>query len=196
MRKASLKRKTKETDIAIEINLDGKGNNDIKTSVPFFDHMLTLMSRHGLMDLKLRAKGDVDVDYHHTVEDVGIALGKAIKEALGDMKGIRRYGAAAVPMDEALAHAYLDISGRPYLVYGLALPKKARIKDFDADLAQDFFQALAGNAGITLHIQVPYGRNVHHMIEAVFKAVGRAIMEAVSLDPRQAGRVPSTKGKI
>ncbi|MDA8155180.1 MAG: imidazoleglycerol-phosphate dehydratase HisB [Actinomycetota bacterium] len=196
MRKASLKRKTRETDIALEINLDGKGNNDIKTSVPFFDHMLTLMSRHGLMDLKIKAKGDVDVDYHHTVEDVGIALGKAIKEALGDMKGIRRYGAAAVPMDEALAHAYLDISGRPYLVYNLALPKKAKIKDFDADLAQDFFQALAGNAGMTLHIQVPYGRNVHHMIEAVFKAVGRAIMEAVSLDPRQAGRVPSTKGKI
>lgn len=196
MRKTSLKRKTKETDISLELNLDGKGVNNIKTSIPFFDHMLTLMSRHGLMDLKLRAKGDVDVDYHHTVEDVGIALGKAIKDALGDMKGIRRYGSATVPMDESLAHAYLDISGRPYLVYNLTLPKKSKIKDFDADLAQDFLQALAGNAGMTLHVQVPYGRNVHHMVEAVFKAVGRAIMEAVSLDPRSAGRVPSTKGKI
>ena len=196
MRKASVARKTRETNISLELNLDGSGRHNIKSPVPFLDHMLSLMARHGLMDLKVKATGDVDVDYHHTVEDVGIALGKAVKDALGDMKGIRRYGSATVPMDESLATVNLDISGRAYLVYDVPLPKRSKIKDFDADLAQDFLQAFAANAGMTLHVRVPYGRNVHHMLEAVFKAVGRAVMDAVTLEPRAAGRVPSTKGNI
>lgn len=199
MRKAGLKRKTKETDISLELRLDGEGRHAIATSIPFLDHMLSLMSKHGLLDMKLKAKGDIEIDYHHTVEDVGIVLGKALKEALGDMKGIRRYGASTVPMDEAVADVSLDISGRPYLVYNVAMPKRARImaktKNFDADLVEDFLHALVSNAGITLHVNVPYGRNIHHIIEAVFKALGRALKEAVEVDPRVKG-VPSTKGKI
>jgi len=196
MRKAKIERKTKETRIRAELNLDGTGKYRVSTGMPFFDHMLSLMARHGLMDLNLSAKGDLAVDYHHTVEDVGIVLGKCLKEALGDMKGIRRYGFASVPMDEALAHASLDISGRAYLVYKALYPKRAKIKDFDADLVEDFLLAFASNAGITLHITAPYGRNVHHIIEAVFKALGRAVMEAVSIEPRAKRKIPSTKGKI
>lgn len=197
MRKSVLKRKTKETDIFLEINLDGKGAFAVKTPIPFMSHMITLMAKHGIFDLKLRAKGDVEVDHHHTVEDVGIVLGKAVKDALGDMKGIRRYGNASVPMDEALANVSLDISGRPYLVYGAELkPVKSKDKaSFDLDLVQDFFQAFVSSAGVTLHIEVPYGRNGHHKAEAVFKAFGRALREAVELDPRVKG-VPSTKGKL
>lgn len=195
MRKAKQSRKTTETDIALELNLDGRGAYSIETSIPFMDHMLSLMCKHGLMDMKLKAKGDIEIDYHHTVEDMGIVLGKALKEALKGMKGIRRYGSASVPMDEALASVSLDISGRPYLVYSVALPKRSKIRSFDADLVQDFLQAMASSAGITLHVSVPYGRNAHHILEAVFKALGRALREAVSLDPRVRG-VPSTKGKI
>jgi len=195
MRKASIKRKTKETDISVELNLDGTGKYRVATSIPFLDHMLSLTARHGLMDLLLKAKGDIEIDYHHTVEDIGIVLGQAIKKALGDMKGIRRYGCASVPMDEALADVSLDISGRPYLVYKVSMPKKAKIKNFDPDLVEDFLQAFASNAGLTLHVNVPYGRNTHHMIEALFKALGRALKEAVSLEPRAKG-VPSTKGRI
>ncbi|GAB4388770.1 MAG: imidazoleglycerol-phosphate dehydratase HisB [Thermodesulfovibrionales bacterium] len=195
MRKAKLKRKTKETDISLELDLDGRGRYSVDTSVAFLDHMLSLMCKHGLLDMKLEARGDIEVDYHHTVEDVGIVLGSAMRKALGEMKGIRRYGSATVPMDEALASVSVDISGRPYLVYRVAFSKKARIKNFDPDLVEDFLQALVSAGGFTLHVNVPYGRNTHHIVEAVFKALGRAVREAASLDPRVEG-VPSTKGKI
>ncbi len=192
MRTAKVERKTKETDVKAEINLDGGGSSAIHTSIPFLDHMLSLMSKHGLLDMKIKAKGDIDVDYHHTVEDVGIVLGKAVKQALGDMKGITRYGHASVPMDEAIAVVSLDISGRPYLVYKVEFPRKSRIKNFDADLIEDFLQAFVGNSSITLHVESPYGRNIHHIIEAIFKALGRALRQAVTIDPRVKG-VPSTK---
>jgi imidazoleglycerol-phosphate dehydratase len=195
MRKARLKRKTGETDISLELNLDGKGAYRVRTSIPFLDHMLELTAKHGLLDIRLKARGDLNVDDHHTVEDVGLVLGEAIREALGDMKGIRRYGAASVPMDEALASASMDISGRPYLVFNVCYPKRSKIKDFDVDLVTDFLQALVSKAGLTLHVNVPYGRNTHHMVEAVFKALGRALREAVEVDPRVKG-VPSTKGKL
>ncbi|MFI5294408.1 MAG: imidazoleglycerol-phosphate dehydratase HisB [Thermodesulfovibrionales bacterium] len=195
MRKISVERKTKETDIRIEINLDGTGRYAIDTSIPFLDHMLSLMSKHGLIDLKIKAKGDIEIDDHHTVEDTGIVLGKALKQALGDMRGIRRYGQAAVPMDEALAAVNLDMSGRPFLVYKVEFPKKSKLKDFDPDLVEDFLQAFVSHSGTTLHVSVPYGRNTHHIIEAVFKALGRALRQAVEIDPRVKG-VPSTKGKL
>ncbi len=195
MRKARIERKTKETQISIEMNLDGRGSYAIKTPIPFFDHMLTLMCKHGLFDMKLMAKGDVEIDDHHTVEDTGIVLGKAFKQALGDMKGISRYGQATVPMDEALAHVSLDISNRQYLVYNVAFPKKSKLREFEPDLIEDFLQAFAGSAGITLHVNVMYGRNTHHIIEAVFKALGRALKQAVMIDPRVKG-VPSTKGSL
>lgn len=195
MRKATIKRKTKETDISLDLNLDGSGKYSINTSIPFFDHMLSLMCKHGLFDVKLKAKGDIDIDDHHTVEDIGIVLGKAVKQALGDMKGISRYGQASVPMDEALASVSLDISGRSYLVYKVEFPKKARIKNFDPDLVEDFLQAFVSNSGITLHVNVLYGRNIHHIIEAIFKGLGRAIRGAVSIDKRIKG-IPTTKGLI
>lgn len=195
-RKAAIERNTRETRISLELNLDGSGDYRVKTGMPFFDHMLCLMCRHGLMDMKLKAKGDVEVDYHHTVEDVGITLGKALKDALGAMKGIKRYGFASVPMDESIAQVSLDISGRPYLHYKVSFPQKGKIKDFEADLVEDFLLAFASNAGVTLHVQVPYGRNLHHMIEAIFKALGRALMDAVSVEPRAKKEPPSTKGKI
>jgi len=195
MRKSEVHRKTRETAISLQMNLDGKGAYSIKSPVPFLDHMLSLMCKHGLFDMVLRARGDVEVDYHHTVEDIGIVLGKSLKQSLGTMEGITRYGHASVPMDEALASLSLDISGRAYLVYKVTLPKKARIKDFDADLVEDFLQAFTSHSGITLHVNVPYGRNVHHMLEAVFKGLGRALREAVSIDPRVKG-LPSTKGKL
>lgn len=192
MREAKVDRKTKETDIKVAINLDGKGKYTIDTSVPFLDHMLSLMCKHGLFDIRLKAKGDIDVDYHHTVEDIGIVLGKAVKQALGNMEGVSRYGQASVPMDEALALVSLDISGRPYLVYKVEFPKKSKIKNFEPDLIEDFLQAFASNSGITLHVESPYGRNTHHIIEAIFKALGRALRKAVFIDPRVKG-VPSTK---
>ncbi len=192
MRKASIKRRTKETDIELTVNLDGEGKYSINTSIPFLDHMLSLMSKHGLFDLIVKAKGDTEIDDHHTVEDVGIVLGKAIKQALGDMKGITRYGQASVPMDEAIANVSIDISGRPYLVYKVEFPKKSKLREFDPDLIEDFMQAFVANAALTLHINSPYGRNTHHIIEAIFKALGRALRQAVSIDPRVKG-VPSTK---
>ena len=195
MRTAKVERKTKETDIKVAINLDGEGKYAIDTSMPFFNHMLSLMCKHGIFDMRLKAKGDIDIDYHHTVEDIGIVLGKAVKQALGDMKGISRYGQASVPMDESLASVSLDISGRPYLVYKVEFPKKNKIKDFETDLIEDFLQAFVSHSGITLHISVPYGRNTHHMIEALFKAFGRALKNAVSIDSRIKG-IPTTKGKL
>jgi imidazoleglycerol-phosphate dehydratase len=195
MRTAKVERKTKETDIRLSINLDGEGKYNIDTSIPFIDHMLSLMSKHGLLDMKIKARGDIDVDYHHTVEDMGIVLGKAVKQALGNMVGISRYGQASVPMDEALASVSLDISGRPYLIYRVAFPKRSKIRNFDPDLVEDFLQAFAGSCSVTLHVESPYGRNTHHIIEAIFKALGRALRQAVSIDPRVRG-VPSTKRRI
>ena len=195
MRKAAITRKTKETDIKIELDLDGTGKYAVDTSIPFLDHMLSLMCKHGLFDLKIKAKGDLEIDDHHTVEDIGIVLGKALKQALGDMKGINRYGQASVPMDEALASVCLFISGRAYLVYKVEFHKKSKLKEFDPDLIEDFLQAFVSNAGITLHAGVPYGRNTHHIIEGIFKALGRALRQAVTIDPREKG-VPSTKGRL
>jgi imidazoleglycerol-phosphate dehydratase len=195
MRTAKIERKTKETDIKLALNLDGKGQYSINTSIPFFDHMLSLMCKHGIFDMKLKAKGDIEIDYHHTVEDIGIVFGKAVKQALGDMKGISRFGQTTVPMDEALASVSIDISGRPYLVYKVAFLKKSKIKNFDPDLIEDFLQAFVSNSGITLHVESPYGRNTHHIIEAVFKALGRALRNAVYIDPRIKG-IPTTKGQL
>ena len=195
MRTAKVERKTKETDIKLSVNLDGKGQYSIDTSIPFLDHMLSLMCKHAVFDMKLKAKGDIKVDDHHTVEDIGIVLGKAVKEALGNMKGISRFGQATVPMDEALASVSLDISGRPFLVYKVDFPKRSKLKNFDPDLIEDFLQAFVNNSSITLHVESRYGRNTHHIIEAVFKAMGRALKNAVSIDPRMKG-IPSTKGKL
>jgi imidazoleglycerol-phosphate dehydratase len=192
MRTAKVERKTKETDIKVTLNLDGEGKYTMDTSISFLDHMLSLMCRHGLFDMKIKAKGDIDVDYHHTVEDIGIVFGKTVKQALANMKGISRYGQASVPMDEAIASVSLDISGRPYLVYKVEFPKRSKIKNFDPDLIEDFLQAFVSNSGITLHVESPYGRNTHHIIEAIFKALGRALKHAVLIDPRVKG-VPSTK---
>jgi len=194
-RKAAVKRKTRETDISLKLDLDGTGMHSVTTTVPFLDHMLSLLSKHGLIDLEVEASGDTLVDFHHTVEDVGIVLGQALRKALGEMRGIRRYGSASVPMDESLAEVSVDISGRPYLVYNVPLKGRQKIRDFDVDLVQDFMQALSTSAGLTLHINVPYGRNNHHMVEAAFKALGRALADAVEISPRVRG-VPSTKGKL
>ena len=192
---AMIDRKTKETDIKISLNLDGTGVYSIKTAVPFMDHMLSHIAKHGFFDLTLKAKGDTEIDDHHTVEDLGIAFGQVLKKALGDSKGIRRYGEATVPMDETLAQVVMDLSGRPYFVYQVELPKKYKLKDFDPGLAQDFFQSIVNHAGMNLHIRVLYGRDVHHMLEGIFKAFGRALDQATILDPRIKG-VLSTKGKI
>lgn len=191
-RAASIERVTKETRIKLSLNVDGSGEAKICTSVPFLDHMLNLFARHGLFELEIEASGDIDIDFHHTVEDIGIVLGEAFKQALGDKRGIRRYGQATVPMDETLASAAIDISGRPYLVYHVTLPK-VKIGEFDVELAREFFQAFANHCGLNLHINVMYGENVHHIIEACFKAVARAMDAATQLDPRVVG-VMSTKG--
>jgi imidazoleglycerol-phosphate dehydratase len=193
-RQARIERSTRETQIVLQLNLDGTGLSTVETGIPFFTHMLEAWARHGLMDLSVDAKGDLEVDLHHTVEDVGICLGKAFKEALGDKKGIVRYGASFLPMDEALLHAAVDISGRPYLVFNVPV-ERTRISNFDLDLLKDFFRAFAFNAEITLHVTMHYGENLHHIAEAVFKAVGRALAEATRLNPRVAG-VLSTKGSL
>lgn len=193
-RKASIERITKETQIKLTLELDGGGEAKVCTSVPFLDHMLNLFARHGLFDLTVEAKGDIDIDFHHTVEDIGIVLGEAFRKALGEKKGVRRYGKATVPMDETLATVAVDLSGRPYLVYNVRLPK-VKIGEFDVELAREFFQAFVNNLGANLHINVMYGDNVHHILEACFKAVGRALDEATRLDSRIEG-VLSTKGKL
>ena len=194
MRTAKVQRKTKETDISLQINLDGKGSYDISTSIPFLDHMLNLFAFHGAIDLKIKAKGDIEIDYHHLMEDMGITLGETLKEALGDKKGIKRYGRATIPMDESLATVVIDISGRPYLVYNVKPPKGA-LKDLEISLFEDFFRALTSHAMITLHVNLEYGRDLHHIIEAVFKAFGRALREAVTVD-KNSKVLPSTKGKL
>jgi imidazoleglycerol-phosphate dehydratase len=191
---AQLDRKTNETNITIEVNLDGEGIYNIDTGIGFFDHMLTLAARHGIMDLNVKAEGDLYVDAHHTVEDVGIALGKCIEKALGDKKGISRYGTAFLPMDETLAMVSMDISGRPYLVFEAEF-NSPMVGKMDTELVEEFFRAVAFNAGITLHAKVIYGKNAHHMIEALFKAFGRALREAATKDERIKG-VMSTKGSL
>ncbi len=193
-RSAAIERITKETKIKLALTIDGTGSARICTSVPFLDHMLNLFARHGLFDLDVEASGDIDIDFHHTVEDIGIVLGEAFKQALGEKKGIRRYGQASVPMDETLASVAVDISGRPYLVYHVSLPK-VKIGEFDVELAREFFQAFVNHCGLNLHINVMYGDNVHHIIEACFKAFARALDAASQLDPRVEG-VMSTKGVL
>lgn len=190
----SVTRKTRETDIDVAWNLDGTGQAQIATQVPFFDHMLDQLARHGLNDLTVKTVGDIDIDFHHTVEDTGIALGQALRQALADAKGIRRYGSAFVPFDETLAFAAVDVSGRPFLVFDADFPRQ-KVGEFDTELVQEFFRALAFNAGITLHLKVHYGQNTHHMIEGLFKAFARALYDATTLDPRVTG-IPSTKGTL
>ena len=195
MRRANVKRSTNETDIAVTVDLDGTGVADIKTGIGFFDHMLEQVARHSLIDITITAKGDLHVDLHHTVEDVGIALGSAIKQALGDMRGIARYADIHLPMDEALTRAALDMSGRPYLIWKVTLTR-AKIGTFDTELVREFFQAFAQNAGVTLHIESLYGRNNHHVVETCFKALARTLRAAIAVDPREANRIPSTKGSL
>lgn len=194
MRRTKLDRKTKETEISISINLDGKGRYNIGTTIPFLDHMLSLFSFHSCIDLDVKAIGDTEIDYHHLMEDLGIALGEAIKNALGNKEGIKRYGTAIVPMDESLAKVVIDLSGRPYLVYKVR-PPRGSLRGLEISLFEDFFRALSNHAMINLHIIVEYGRDLHHIFEAIFKAFGRAMREAVSLDPSMKG-LPSTKGRL
>jgi imidazoleglycerol-phosphate dehydratase len=195
MRKASVKRKTGETDIAVSVDLDGTGACRIATGIGFFDHMLELFGRHSLIDLDVEAKGDLHVDFHHTVEDTGIALGQAVSKALGDKKGIRRYASLDLPMDETLTRVALDISGRPYLVFRTGF-SQAKIGEFDTELVREWFQAFAINAGVTLHVETLYGDNNHHIAESCLKGLARALRLAVEIDPRQEGRIPSTKGSL
>ena len=195
MRSARVTRKTAETEISVEIALDGTGAYDNQTGVGFFDHMLDQLARHSLIDMKIRCKGDLHIDDHHTVEDVGIALGQALAQALGDKKGIRRYGACLLPMDDALVRAALDLSGRPYLVWNVDLPT-AKIGTFDTELVREFFQAFSTHGGITCHVDALHGLNSHHISEAAFKSVARALREAVETDPRKADAIPSTKGSL
>ncbi|MFN3396676.1 MAG: imidazoleglycerol-phosphate dehydratase HisB [Thermodesulfovibrionales bacterium] len=194
MRKTKLERKTKETDISINLNLDGKGKYNIATTIPFLDHMLSLFSFHGRIDLDVKATGDTEIDYHHLMEDLGIALGDALKDALGNKEGIKRYGSSMIPMDESLARVIIDLSGRPYLVYKVR-PPRGSLRGLEISLFEDFFRALSNHAMINLHIIVEYGRDLHHIFEAIFKAFGRAMKEAVSIDPSIKG-LPSTKGKL
>ena len=195
MRQASVTRTTAETEISVELTLDGSGAYDNQTGVGFFDHMLDQLARHSLIDMKVRAKGDLHIDDHHTVEDTGIALGQALARALGDKRGIRRYGSCLLPMDDALVRAALDLSGRPYLVWNVDLPTP-KIGTFDTELVREFFQAFSTHGGITLHVDQLHGINSHHIAEAAFKAVARSLRDAVETDPRKADAVPSTKGAL
>ena len=192
---ATVARKTKETDIAVSLHVDGAGKSDMTTGVGFFDHMLDQLSRHSLIDMEIEAKGDLHVDDHHTVEDTGIAIGLAVAKALGDRRGITRYASLDLAMDETMTRAAIDVSGRPFLVWNVAFTSP-KIGTFDTELVREFFQALAMNAGITLHIQNIYGANNHHIAETCFKSVARVLRTATEIDPRQAGRVPSTKGTL
>ena len=195
MRKGAIVRKTKETSVEVGVDLDGSGAADVSTGVGFFDHMLDQLARHSLIDLTIRASGDRHIDDHHTVEDVGIAVGQALAKALGDKRGLTRYAGCLLPMDETLTRVALDVSGRPFLVFRTEFPTE-RIGAFDTELVREFFQALAGNAGLTLHIETLYGLNSHHIAESCFKGVARALRDAVAIDPRQSERVPSTKGAL
>ena len=193
-RTATISRKTKETEISVTLDLDGRGTHQIESGVPFLDHMLTQIARHGFFDLQVSAKGDLEIDAHHTVEDLGICLGEAFKKALGDKSGVRRYGRGSMPMHEALAAVVLDFSGRPFLVYNVPLPK-AQVGNFELELVEEFFTAFCNHAGANLHVNLAYGDNLHHIVEAVFKAFARALDEATQLDPRVEG-VLSSKGTL
>ena len=194
-RRAEISRETSETAITVALGLDGEGRADIATGIGSLDHMLTALARHGLFDLKVRAKGDLHIDFHHTTEDVGIVIGQCLRQALGDKRGIRRYGAAVIPMDEALAEAAVDISGRPFLAWSVSFAQP-KIGEMDTELFEEFFRALAFNAGITLHVTQKAGTNAHHVAEACFKALARALREAVEPDPRAISAIPSTKGVL
>jgi len=195
MRSAAIKRKTGETDIAVSIALDGTGEATISSGVGFLDHMLTLLARHALFDISVDCKGDLEIDQHHSVEDIGIALGQAFKQALGDKKGITRYAHSYLPMDETLSRVAVDVSGRPFLVFKTTFVRE-KIGAFDTELVREWFQAFAINAGLTLHVETFYGDNAHHIAESCFKGLARALRSAVAIDPREEGRVPSTKGAL
>lgn len=194
-RQATIARRTKETQITATVDLDGTGASDITTGIGFLDHMLEQLARHGLIDIKLEAKGDLHIDFHHTAEDVGIVLGQAVAKALGDKQGITRYADVHLPMDEALTRVAIDVSGRPYLIWKVAF-SQPKIGEIDTELFREWFQAFAQNAGITLHVENLYGENNHHIAETCYKGLARALREAIALDPKQVGRVPSTKGML
>ena len=195
MRKGAIKRKTKETDVEVQVDLDGAGRASVATGIGFLDHMLDLLARHSRIDITVKAKGDLHIDHHHTTEDVGIALGQAVKQALGDMKGIARYADVHVPMDEALTRVAVDISGRPFLVFKAEFVRD-KVGEFDTELVQEWFQAFVMNSGITLHAETLYGSNDHHIAESCFKGLARALRAAVAIDPRAKDEVPSTKGSL
>lgn len=195
MRRAHITRKTGETDIAVSVTLDGTGQADISSGVGFLDHMLTLFARHGLFDLNVACKGDLEIDQHHSVEDIGIALGQAFRDALGEKRGITRYAHCYLPMDETLSRVAVDVSGRPFLIFKTEF-QRDKIGDFDTELVREWFQAFAINAGITLHVETLYGLNAHHIAESCFKALARALRAAVALDTREQDRIPSTKGLL
>ena len=195
MRKADVRRETKETQVSVSLDLDGSGKHDVASGIGFLDHMLEQLARHGQIDLKLRAEGDLHIDMHHTAEDVGIVIGQAVARALGDRRGIRRFSSVHLAMDEALTRVVIDVSGRPYLVWKVALPS-ARLGDFDTELVREWFHAFAQNAGITLHVETLYGDNTHHIVETCFKGLARALREAVAIDERAPDAVPSTKGTL
>ena len=195
MRQATIDRNTTETGMSVTVNLDGSGSFDVKSGVGFLDHMLEQLSRHALIDITLRAKGDTHIDFHHTTEDSAIAIGQAMAKALGDRKGIRRYASLDLPMDETLTRVAIDVSGRPYLIWKVEF-SRPKIGEFDTELVREWFQAFAMNSGITLHMETLYGENNHHIAESCFKALARALREAIEIDPRQSGRIPSTKGSL
>ena len=195
MRSATIERNTKETQVKATVNLDGTGVYTVSTGIGFLDHMMEQLSRHSLMDLDLQAKGDLHIDFHHTTEDSGIAIGQAVAKALGDMRGITRYACATIPMDETLTRVAIDISGRPYFIWKVNFTKP-KLGDMDTELFREWFQAFAFNAGITLHIENLYGENNHHIVESCFKGLARALREAVTIDPRKSGEIPSTKGSL
>jgi imidazoleglycerol-phosphate dehydratase len=195
IRKAELRRKTKETEIEVALDLDGTGQYDVKTGIGFLDHMLEQLSRHSLINLKLRAKGDLHIDFHHTTEDTGIVIGTAVAQALGDRRGIARYGSALIPMDETLTRVALDLSNRPYLIWKVEF-SKPKLGEMDTELFKEWFQAFAQMAGVTLHVENLYGENNHHIVESCFKGLARALRAAIEIDPRSAAAVPSTKGSL
>lgn len=195
MRKATIERKTKETEISVSLDLDGSGTYDISTGIGFLDHMLEQLSRHSLMDLTVKAKGDLHIDFHHTTEDTGIAIGEAFSEAIGERKGITRYASALIPMDETLSRIALDISNRPYLIWRVEFTKP-KLGDMDTELFKEWFQAFAQAAGITLHVENLYGENNHHIVESCYKGLARSLRDAIQIDPRKADEVPSTKGVL
>ena len=194
-RTARVHRKTAETDIEVSLDLDGTGKSDLDTGLPFLEHMLEQVARHGLLDIRIRAAGDLQIDAHHTVEDIGITLGQALSQAVGDKKGLRRYGHAYVPLDEALSRVVIDLSGRPGLEYRLEFPR-ARVGELETDLLREFFQGFVNHAAVTLHLDGLFGRNAHHIAETLFKAFGRALRMALEQDPRMTGVIPSTKGSL